>query len=456
MIKTIVLAAGKGSRLKSKIPKVLQKVFDKPILAWVLDSLAEVAQEEIIVVTGYKAKEVESFLHAYPVTTVKQEPQLGTGHALQCVDENLSLRDFDGTLLVLNGDAPLISSETINDLLDFHHSVNSDLTLLSAEVKKPKGYGRIIRRGDHVIGIKEEKDCSEAERSIKEINSGTYCFNWQKIRQGLQSLRNDNSQEEYYLTDLVAWAYRQGLQISSYSLDNNDEIMGVNTRADLMQVIQKKNQKHLSYLMKAGVTIIDPLSTFISPDVEIGRDTIVFPGTYIQRRVTIGEACNIGPHTSIFGPAEIGSGTSILHSHIFRSTIGEDCNIGPFAHIRDGNDIANHVKIGSFVEVKNCEISDNVMASHLSYLGDSQIKSNVNIGAGTITANYDSRTGEKHQTIIRAGASTGANSVLVAPIELGENSMVAAGSVITDDVPAHSLAIARPRQELKSMMNSKS
>jgi len=455
MLKTVVLAAGKGSRLKSKTPKVLQPIFDKPLLAWVLDSLAEVEQDEIIVVAGYKAREVSSFLHAYPVTTVIQEPQLGTGHALQCVSEQVqSLRDFDGTILILSGDSPLISSETINELLEFHQSVNADLTLLTAEVKRPRGYGRIIRKGENVIGIMEEKDCSEAERAIREINSGVYCLNWQTMREGLRSLRNDNAQEEFYLTDLVGWAYKRGLQISSYELDNNDEIMGVNTRADLAQVIQKKNQKQLARLMKAGVTIVDPISTFISPDVEIGRDTIVFPGTYIHRRVTIGEACSIGPYTSIYGPAEIGSGTTVMHSHVFRSTIGENCTIGPFAHIRDGNDIGSNVKLGSFVEVKNCEISDNVMASHLSYLGDSKIKSHVNIGAGTVTANYDSRTGEKHQTIIRSRASTGANSVLVAPIELGENAMVAAGSVITDDVPADSLAIARPRQETKSMQKS--
>lgn len=450
MLKTLVLAAGKGSRLKSKTAKVLHKVFDKPILAWVLDSLAEVSSDEIVVITGHKASDVESFVHAYPVTTVRQEPQLGTGHAIQCAAEQC-LRGYEGQVLVINGDSPLIKPETLNEMIDYHHSVKSDLTVLAAELNDPTGYGRLIRKNDYIIGIKEEKDCSEPERSIKEVNAGVYLFDWKKIKAGLTSLRNNNAQEEFYLTDLVQWAYSQALNISSYRLENADEMIGVNSRQDLAKVSKLKNEQHLDYLMANGVSIIDPESTYISPDAEVGADSTIYPGTYIQRRVLIGENCIIGPNTSIFGPAEIGNNSSVIQSHIYRSSLAENCQVGPFAHLRDGNDIGSNVKLGSFVEIKNCEIANNVSAAHLSYLGDSKIKSGVNIGAGTVTANYDSRTGEKNQTIINKNASTGSNSVLVAPVQIGENSLVAAGSVITEDVADNSLAIARPRQETKLM-----
>lgn len=449
MIKTIVLAAGKGSRLKSRTPKVLHRIFDKPILSWVLDSVAEVQQDQIIVVCGYRAEQVEAFLHAYPITTVRQETQMGTGHAVLSAAHELI--DFDGTVLVVNGDAPLIKGETLNSITEYHQSVGSDITLLTCSVNNPHGYGRILRRNNRIIGIKEEKDCSEAELFIKEINAGVYCFEWSKIKEGLKSLKSNNAQEEYYLTDLVAWAYTQGLSISNYEIDDASEVMGINTREDLAKVMKIKNENSLKSLMESGVTILDPQTTMISPDADIGQDTVIYPGTYIQRRVTIGNNCIIGPNTSIFGPAEIGSNSSIIHSHFSQSSVGENSVVGPFAHLRDGNDIGNNVRVGNFVEIKNCAIGDNSSMAHLSYLGDSKIKSKVNIGAGTITANFDSRTGEKNQTVINSGASTGSNSVLVAPVVIGERSCIAAGSVITEDVPDDHLAIARPRQENKAM-----
>lgn len=447
MIKTVVLAAGKGQRLKSKTPKVLHGVFDKPVLYWVLDALAEVPQDEIIVVCGYKAEQVKSFLHAYPVTLALQEMQMGTGDALKSAAATIG--DFDGTVLVLNGDCPLIRPETINKLIDVHENTGAHISLLSCDTFDPQGYGRIVRRNNKIIGIKEDKDCSEAEQAIREINAGVYCIDWVSMKEGLDSLRNNNAQEEYYVTDLVEWAYSQGYRIENHKIDDPSEIVGVNSRKDLAIVTQVKNRQTMDYLLENGVTVVDPNTTFISPDVDIAPDTIIFPGTYIHRRVIIGKNCTIGPNTSIFGPAEIGDNTTVIQSHIFRSSIGSNCNIGPFAHIRDGSDITNNVRVGNFVEVKNCEIADDVAAAHLSYLGDSKIKSGANIGAGTVTANYDSRTGEKHQTLIKANASTGANSVLVAPVEIGENSMVAAGTVVTDDVADGTMAIARPKQEAK-------
>lgn len=449
MIKSLVLAAGKGSRLKSNTAKVLHRLFDKPILAWVLDCLADVDLDEIIVVCGHQAEKVKSFLHAYPVATVDQTIQMGTGHALMCAQDELG--DFEGTLLVVNGDCPLIRSETLNDMLNYHQQSENQVTLLTSLVSSADGYGRIVRRGNSIIGVKEDKDCSEAEKTIKEVNAGVYCFEWQFIKEGLSKLKSNNAQEEYYITDLVAWAYSQGLRIGNFILDNPDEAKGINSRADLAEVARLKNKESLETLMEAGVTIIDTNSTVISPEVDIGPDTVIYPGTYIHRRVTIGSHCSIGPNTSIFGPAEIGSHSTVIQSHINRSSIGEYCNIGPFAHIRDGSDIYTKVKVGCFVEVKNSSIGEASSAAHLSYLGDAQIKSNVNIGAGTITANYNSFTGEKSSTVICQGASTGANSVLVAPITISEGASVAAGSVITQDVPAKMLGIARPRQEIKSL-----
>ncbi len=447
MVKTVVLAAGRGTRLKSKTTKVLHRVFDKPILSWVLESLADIPDEEIIVVCGHKAAEVESFLHAYPVTTVIQEEQLGTGHALMCAREQLA--DYEGTVMVVNGDSPLIQPETLSKLLEYHQNNIMDFSFLTCNLEHPHGYGRIIRKNKQVIAIKEDKDCSEAERAITEVNAGVYCFEWSTVAAGLDALKSDNSQEEYYLTDLVAWAYSQGQAIGTVPLDNPYEVLGVNTREDLALVWKLKNEATLHELMKNGVTIVDPSTTMISSEADIGYDTVIMPGTYIQRKVVIGNNCIIGPNTTIYGPSEIGNGSTILQSHISSSCIGENSQIGPFSHIKDGSDLGNSVRVGSFVEVKNSTMADRCAAAHLSYIGDAKLKMGVNIGAGTVIANYDHRTGEKHQCIIKANASTGANSVLVSPIEIGEGSNIAAGSVVTKNVPDNTLAIARPRQEHK-------
>jgi bifunctional UDP-N-acetylglucosamine pyrophosphorylase/glucosamine-1-phosphate N-acetyltransferase len=449
MIKTLVLAAGRGSRLRSNTPKVLHKIFDKPILAWVLDSLAEVDQDEIMVVCGHKKEVVKDFLHAYPVETIDQDEPMGTGHAVLCAQD--SLENFDGTLLVVNGDTPLINSDTINAMLRSHHNNASHMTLLTCKVDDPYGYGRIIKRNGKIISIKEDKDCSEPEQAINEINCGTYLLEWQFVKEGLKRLSSNNAQEEYYLTDLVEWCYRQGLKITHHNLKDPYEAKGVNNREDIAKVYEYKNKQTLKRLMENGVTIVDPSSTLISPDADIGHDTTILPGTFIQRRVTIGHNCQIGPNTVINGPAEIGAHSIVNSSQISRSSVGEHSNIGPYANIRFGSDISHHTRIGSFVEVKNSIIDEYTAAAHLAYLGDAHIKSNVNIGAGTVTANYDALSGEKSTTVISKNVNTGANSVLIAPIKIGEGSAVAAGSVITDDVPADSLAIARPRQQIKNL-----
>lgn len=449
MLKTLVLAAGRGTRLKSNTAKILHKVFDKPILAWVLDGLADLDQDEIAVVCGHQADDVKDFLHAYPVTTVDQEIQMGTGHAVMCAAH--LFEDFEGSVLVVNGDSPLIRPDTLNDFVNYHRQSESQLSLLTSNLEDPTGYGRIVKRNNSIIGIKEHKDCSEAEKTIKEVNVGVYCFEWQFIKEGLGKLKSNNAQEEFYLTDLVEWAYCQGLSINNYLLADPNEALGVNTREDLALVYKLKNKHSLEQLMINGVTIVDPESTWISPDADIGPDTTIFPGTYIQRRVSIGSNCSIGPHTVINGPVEIGSNTIVTQSQVARSSIGDNCNIGPYAHIRDGSDIRSFARVGCYVEVKNSNIGDGSAAAHLSYIGDAEIKSNVNIGAGTITANFNAFTGEKSQTVICNNASTGANSVLVAPVTVEEGASVAAGSVVTKDIPEKMLGIARPRQEIKRL-----
>ena len=453
MLKTLVLAAGRGTRLKSNTTKVLHKVFDKPILAWVLDGLADLDQEELIVVCGHHSDEVKDFLHAYPVTTVDQEIPMGTGHAVMCAAH--LFEDFEGSVLIVNGDSPLIRPDTLNDFVNYHQQSESQVSLLTSFLDDPTGYGRIVKRNNSIIGIKEHKDCSEAEKTIKEVNVGVYCFEWQFIKEGLGKLKSNNAQEEFYLTDLVEWAYCQGLSFNNYILNDPNEALGVNTREDLALVYQLKNKYSLQQLMENGVTIVDPGSTWISPDADIGPDTTIYPGTYIQRRVTIGSNCSIGPNSVINGPVEIGSNTSVTQSQVSRSSIGDNCNVGPYAHIRDGSDIHDFVRIGNYVEVKNTNIGDTSAAAHLSYLGDAEIKSRVNIGAGTITANFNSFTGEKSQTVICNHASTGANSVLVAPVTVEEGASVAAGSVITKNVPERMLGIARPHQETKHLPGSK-
>ncbi|MCH2226485.1 MAG: bifunctional UDP-N-acetylglucosamine diphosphorylase/glucosamine-1-phosphate N-acetyltransferase GlmU [Candidatus Caenarcaniphilales bacterium] len=453
MLKTLVLAAGRGTRLKSNTTKVLHKVFDKPILSWVLDGLADLDQEEIVVVCGHHSEEVKDFLHAYPVTTVDQEIQMGTGHAVMCAAH--LFEEFEGTVMVVNGDSPLIRSETLSEMYSYHKQAESNMTLLTSFLDKPGGYGRIVRRNNSIIGIKEHKDCSEAEKTIREVNVGVYCFEWQLLKEGLSKLKSNNAQEEFYLTDLVEWAYCQGLNINNYILNDPREALGVNNRKDLALVYKLKNKHSLEQLMDNGVTIIDPDSTWISPDADIGPDTVIYPGTFIQRRVSIGSNCVIGPNAVIHGPVEIGSNSSVVQSHISRSSIGDHCNIGPYAHIRDGSDIRTGVRVGCYVEVKNSNLGDGTAAAHLSYLGDADIKSNVNVGAGTITANFNSFTGEKSETVICSGASTGANSVLIAPITVNESASVAAGSVVTKDVPENMLGIARPRQEIKRLPGAK-
>lgn len=409
-LSAIILAAGKGTRMKSEIPKVLHKIFDKTLLGYVLDAVNKTNLiDKSFVIVGHQAEDVEKFVKENydNASTVLQMPQLGTGDAVSKVCPYLE--NFNGDVLILCGDTPLISEKTLKDFIEFHKSKNSDLTVMSAIFENPANYGRIIRDGEKLASIVEEKDTTAKQKAVKEVNAGIYCLNWQKIKPAFSQLTSNNAQGEYYLTDIVSWAVKQDFNVNAYILENNEEIFGINSRAHLAQAAKMLNKKNIEKHLENGVTIIDPNTTWISSDTEIGTDTVIYPSTYITGK----------------------------------NKIGGKCTIGPFAHIRGDVELGDNVKIGNFVEIKKSKISSNTNACHLTYIGDSELGSNVNIGAGTITANYNHFTKTKNKTIIKDGASIGSNSVLVAPVEIGEQASIGAGTIVTNDIPEKALAITR-------------
>ena len=408
-IKAIVLAAGKGTRMKSETPKVLHEIYGKTLLGYVLDSVNGITNENFVIV-GHHAQEVEKFVEKnYANTrTVLQSPQLGTGHAVSMAAP--MLENYEGLVLVLCGDTPLITAETLQKFIDFHKSSNSDLTLMSTIFDDPTNYGRIIRNPDNSVKcIVEEKDATDEQKSIKEVNAGIYCLDWKKVKNAFFQLTSNNAQGEYYLTDIIEWGKKNSLSVNAFILEDNEEIYGINSRLNLAQAFKYMTKRVLTKLMLNGVTITDPESTWISPDTEIGQDTVIFPSTYIEGR----------------------------------NKIGRNCKIGPCAHLRGDVEIADNVKIGNFVEVKKAKIDSNTNVGHLSYIGDSELGAHVNIGAGTITANYDPLSKTKSKTWLKNHVKVGSNSVLVAPVTVEEGANLGAGTIVTKNIPAWSLALTR-------------
>ncbi len=419
----VLLAAGQGKRMKSTKPKVLHDVLGKTVLGRVLDAVDELGIDHVHVVVGHEADQVRAFLEANPPRTPLsvhlQEPQHGTGHALQQVVP--SLEGFTGTLLVSVADTPLLQGSTLAALVDGHIEQKSVVTLLTTEVEDAKSYGRILREKDGaVVAIIEDKDASEEQKKILEINPAIYCFEWPTSKPGLFSLTNDNRQKEYYLTDMVAWAHKSKLKTSGIKSADWREVAGINSRLELAEATRLLRDMCIHRLaLESGVTIVDPVSTWVSPEVSIGQDSMVLPGCHLTGKIDIGPNCIIGPNTVMKGPITVGSDTSIVQSHVVNSQIGSACKIGPFSHLRDGNEIGSNVRIGNYVEIKKSIIGQKTNVSHLSYVGDASVGSNANLGAGTITANYNHTTKKKSRTTIGDGASTGSNSVLVAPISVG-------------------------------------
>ncbi len=408
-IKSVILAAGKGTRMKSETPKVLHEIFGKTLVGYVLDNVKNITSENFVIV-GHHAEEVEKYIenNYENAKTVLQTPQLGTGHAVSMVCP--MLKDYNGLILILCGDTPLITEETLKKFIEFHKTQNSDLTVMSTIFENPTNYGRIIRENDNTLKcIVEEKDATPEQKAVKEVNAGIYCIDWKKVQPAFSQLTSNNAQGEYYLTDIIEWGKKNGLSVNAYIMENNEEIFGINSRlhlAEATKIMQKRiNEKH----MINGVTIVDPATTYISADTEIGQDTIIFPATYIEGK----------------------------------NKIGKNCKIGPCAHLRGGVEIADNVKIGNFVEVKKSKINSNTNAGHLSYIGDSEVGSHVNIGAGTITANYNPLTKEKSKTILEDNVKIGSNTVLVAPVTIEEGANIGALSVITKNVPQWALALTR-------------
>lgn len=428
--------------MKSKLYKVLHSVCGKPMVQHVVDSLNELQTDRIVVVVGHGADKVKEQL-GNDVEYAMQEEQLGTAHAVMQVAPILKGRK--GTTLVLSGDEPLISSETLEALVAHHEANQAAATILTRVMDNPTGYGRIIRGEDGgVERIVEQKDATEEEQRVKEINTGTYCFDNEKLFAILEKVDNNNAQGEYYLPDAVEILKNQGERIEA---SITEEItIGVNDRVALAKAESMMRERILTKHMKEGVTIIDPSNTYIETDVAIGRDCIIYPGTLIGAGTVIGEECIIGPHTQLMN-CQVGDRVEIKQSVLVDSRVDSEATVGPFAYIRPNSHIGEGAKVGDFVEIKNTSLGKGSKVSHLTYLGDAEVGADVNVGCGTVTVNYDGVN--KYKTVIKDRSFVGCNANLVAPVTVGEGAYVAAGSTVTDDVPDGALAIARERQTNK-------
>ncbi|NPV74061.1 MAG: bifunctional UDP-N-acetylglucosamine diphosphorylase/glucosamine-1-phosphate N-acetyltransferase GlmU [Pelotomaculum sp.] len=439
----VILAAGRGTRMKSKLPKVLHRVCGRPMLSYIVNAVAAAGIKKIVVVAGYGAEQVAREVEGLAQVALQAE-QLGTAHALLQAGPFLS--GFAGKVLVLCGDTPLIEAGTLAKLAGFHRTAGAAATLLTAELDDPAGYGRVIRDGrGNVIKIVEEKDASPAEKLIREINTGIYCFEAAGLFDALKGIRPANAQGEYYLTDIVEIYVRAGLAVAAFKLENPVEITGINDRRQLAEVEKYLRRRVLEDLMQSGVTVLDPASTFVDGTVQVGRDTVIYPFTFLEGSTIIGEDCVIGPGSRLVN-AVVGNGVSVQNSVVIESQIGDCCSIGPFAYLRPETRLGRNVKVGDFVEIKKSVIGDGSKVPHLSYVGDATVGAGVNIGCGTITCNYDGRN--KWPTRIGDGAFIGSNTNLVAPVEIGAGAVTGAGSTITKNVPDGALAVERARQVL--------
>lgn len=440
----IILAAGEGKRMKSKHSKVVHPVCGKPLVQWVHQAAIKAGAVESVIVVGHRADEVKECM-GDKVQYALQEKQLGTGHAVMQAEEYL--KGKDGYVMVLYGDTPLVTAETIAATLQYHKESNNAATVITADLEDPSGYGRIVRdAAGNVVRIVEHKDASEEEKRIREINSGMYCFTIQHLLDSLKELNNNNSQGEYYLTDTLEILLKKHLNVGAMKIKDAGEILGINDRVQLAQASGIMRDRILEKLMRSGVTIIDPVSTYIEEDVIIGMDTVILPGTVVEGNTVIGEDCVIGPNSRLVS-AKIGDRVEVNNSVILESAAGDDTHIGPFAYVRPGSSIGKDVKIGDFVEIKKSVIGDRTKISHLTYVGDAEIGKNVNLGCGVVFVNYDGKN--KNKTVVEDNAFVGCNTNLISPVVVKKDAYVAAGSTITEEVPENSLAIARSRQIVK-------
>lgn len=473
----VVLAAGASTRLRSSVPKVLHRISGRPLVCYTLDALADI-RVPTVVVTGHSREQVieavkaDSWLSGAKVDFCFQEAQRGTAHAVACAlaylagvrrtDTSRTIGEILGVtaahcpgalqlekmdVLVVYGDSPLISGDTLHCLLRFHAEEGVAATLLTFRPVDPRGYGRVIRGADgYVTRVVEEKDIGPAERGLREVVGSTLCFKAAALIPALHALTDENPQREYRLTDVVGWMCGHGMKVAAFDRGPEHEGLGVNTGREMAQVRSIINERILSNLMDQGVTVVDPRTTYVHFGVEVGTDTIIHPLTVLEGRTRVGTGCILGPGAHLVD-CEIGDRVRVLHSMVENSQIGDDVSIGPYSHIRRGCAVEPGVRIGNFVEVKNSSVGQGTKVNHHCYIGDAVLGKSVNIGAGTVTVNYDGIS--KHRTVIEDGVFVGCNANLIAPVRLGAGSYVAAGSTVTREVPPEALAIARARQENK-------
>lgn len=447
MVAVAILAAGRGTRMKSDLPKVLHQLGGKSLVEWVLSSLSAVETVRRLVIIGYRGELVTQALAketdtkaATRLEFVEQREQLGTGHAVQ---QLLHLEGFQGDLLILNGDVPLLRPETIKHLLQTHREHHNAATILTAQLPNPKGYGRVFCNSQNLLQqIVEDRDCTPAQKQNRRINAGVYCFRWADLADVLPKLTADNDQKEYYLTDVVNFLD----PVMAVDVEDYQEILGINDRKQLATAYDILQTRIKDRWMAAGVTLIDPDSITIDDTVTLEPDVVIEPQTHLRGTTTIKAGSRIGPG-SLIENSHIGANVTAMYSVVANSTVAASTRIGPYAHLRGQVEAGSGCRIGNFVELKNTKLGDRTNVAHLSYLGDTTVGSQVNVGAGTITANYDGV--KKHRTQIGDRTKTGSNSVLVAPITIGEDVNIAAGSTVTEDVPNDCLVIARARQVVK-------
>ncbi len=443
-LKTLILAAGKGTRMKSEMPKVIHKVNGIPMVSKIINVLAGLNPEENILILGHKKDEVLKVV-GENCDYVLQTEQLGTGHAV--IQAKEKLQNYDGDVMILCGDTPLLKEETLKELYQFHKNNQADTTILTSIYENPFGYGRIVKENGLVKAIVEEKEANDEIKKIKEVNAGVYCFNSKELFKALEKINNNNEKGEYYLTDVIGIQVSENKKVQSFILKDNMEILGVNSKVELAQAGKVLRDRKNKELMEAGVIIIDPETTYVEENVKIGKDTVLYPGVYLQGNTIIGENCEIIGNTRIIDSV-LGNNIRIESSVIEESIIDEGVTMGPFAHLRPKSHLKEKVHIGNFVEVKKSTLEKGVKAGHLTYLGDAQVGENTNIGAGTITCNYDGVN--KFKTVIGKEVFIGSDTMLVAPVNIGEKALVGAGSVITKDVPNNSLAVSRSKQIIKT------
>jgi bifunctional UDP-N-acetylglucosamine pyrophosphorylase / glucosamine-1-phosphate N-acetyltransferase len=442
-VRAVVLAAGKGKRMHSELPKVLHPVCGQPLLLYVLDALAAAGIARPIVVIGHGADAVREAAGSR-AEFVEQQEQLGTGHAVR-----QALPRLDGPaapVLVLYGDTPLLEAATITRLVELHRSSRASATMLTAELTDPSGYGRVIRRPDRVVTrIVEEADATPEEARVLEINAGTYVFDPGVLFAGLEALRPANAQGEFYLTDTIAWLLSKGHHVEALLADA-EQTMGINSRRELAAVEAVMRRRILDRLMDAGVTVVDPAATYVHATVRVGRDTVIHPQSYLEGRTVVGAGCTIGPQAHVVDSV-LADRVRVVASTVAGSEVGEGTTIGPYSRLRPGARIGRFVEIGNFAEIKNASVGDHTKIHHKSYVGDATLGQRVNIGAGTVTCNYDGR--QKHHTVIEDEAFIGSDTMLIAPVRVGRGAVTGAGAVVNKDVPPGAVAVGVPARVIR-------